>query len=135
MRGFFFMSGRLLFLGLVLALLNVQAFAQIGLVLQLPPTANIDNVAAHAGGVVVDAIPEAGLFLLSVSAVPQNLSDSDRVWAEVNQGTTLPSATSTTLRPVTSTTLRPATSTIRAQVIWMTLPRATWTVTRLKFTV
>src|SRR6266516_1765255 len=92
MRGFFFMSGRLLFLGLVLALLNVQAFAQIGLVLQLPPTANIDNVAAHAGGVVVDAIPEAGLFLLSVSSVPQNLSDSDRVWAEVNQGTTLPSA-------------------------------------------
>ena len=90
------MRGRLLFLSLVLALFalfNVQAFAQnFGLVLQLPPTANIDAVASHAGGVVVDAIPEAGLFLLSVPAVPQNLADSERVWAEVNQGTTLPSA-------------------------------------------
>ena len=81
----------LLLLTLILALFNVQAFAQIGLIVQLPPNANIQAVANHAGGFVVDVIPEASQFLLSVPAATNLLSDSDVHWKELNQGTTLQS--------------------------------------------
>jgi subtilisin family serine protease len=74
-----------------LSFLNLQAFAQIGLVVQLPPTANIDSVATHANGVIVGAIPEAHQFLLSVPATPHNLPDNEVHWMELNQGTSLPS--------------------------------------------
>ncbi|PYS54216.1 MAG: hypothetical protein DMG13_09100 [Acidobacteria bacterium] len=86
------MRGRLLFLCLLLALFNVPAVAQIGLVVQLPPTANIAAVALHANGAVVDVIPEANQFLLSVPAAPSHLADTDVRWMELNQGATLPSA-------------------------------------------
>src|SRR5439155_15110215 len=91
MRGFFFMRGRLLFLSLVLVLFNVQAFAQIGMVIQYPPNANVAAIAEHAGGAVVDCIPEANQCLLSVPATA-HLSDSEVNWREWNQGTTLPSS-------------------------------------------
>src|ERR1700746_218845 len=81
-----------LVLVLVLGIFCLQSFAQIGLVVQLPPTANISNVAANANGVVVDAIPGANQFLLSVPAVPKNLSSNDVRWMELNAGSTLPSA-------------------------------------------
>jgi subtilisin family serine protease len=85
------MSRASLFLLLFLAPFNVHAFAQIGLVVQLPPTANAADVATHAGGAIVDRIPEANQFLLSVPAVPNHLQDSEVRWTELNQGARLPS--------------------------------------------
>ena len=85
------MTGRLLFLSLVLALFNVQAFAQNGMVIQYPPNANVAAIAEHAGGAVVDCMPEANQCLLSVPATA-HLSDSEVNWKEWNQGTALPSS-------------------------------------------
>jgi subtilisin family serine protease len=79
----------LLLLFLVVGVFQIDALAQIGLVVQLPPTANIQNVADQANGAVIDAFPESNQFLLSVPAVPQNLSDTDVRWMEVNSATTL----------------------------------------------
>jgi subtilisin family serine protease len=87
----------------LLRILEFQSFAQIGLVVQLPPTANIDNVAAHANGVVIDVLPDAGQFLLSVPAAPGNLPSNDVRWWELNQGTTLPSAPHAAYLTVSST--------------------------------
>lgn len=76
----------------VFLLLDSSAFAQVGLVVQLPPNANIDAIAAHAGGAVVDVIPSAHQFLLSVPAIPKNLPDTDIRWMEANRATTLMSS-------------------------------------------
>jgi subtilisin family serine protease len=81
-------TGRLL-LPLVFLLFSLQCFGQTGLVVQLPPTANISAVAEHAGGAIVDAIPGANQFLLSVAAAPKDLSDNDVRWMEYNQGAIL----------------------------------------------
>jgi len=76
-----------------LAFFNLNAFAQIGVVVELPPTANVDAIAQHAGGAVVAAIPEANQFLLSVPAAPNNMSSvSDVRWMELNRAATVPSA-------------------------------------------
>src|SRR4030095_16187377 len=80
-----------LFLIASLSFFNLQAFAQIGLVVQLTPTANIDSVATQSNGAIVGAIPEAHQFLLSVPATPHNLPDNEIHWMELNQGTSLPS--------------------------------------------
>jgi len=79
----------MLIAGLVIFSLN--AFAQIGVVVQLPPTANIDAVAEHAGGAVVAVIPNANQFLLSVPAAPNHMPDSDIRWMELNRAATVPS--------------------------------------------
>jgi len=100
MRGFFFMRGRLLFLSLVLALFalfNVQAFAQIGLVVQLPPTANAANalkLASDLNGAVIDVIPEFNQFLLSVPVVPRSSDNAlnNVRWVEPLEAITLPPA-------------------------------------------
>jgi len=92
-----------LFFVFLLGILEYQSFAQIGLVVQLPPTANIDNVAAHANGVVVEELPGAGQFLLNVPAAPHNLPSSDVRWMELNQGTTLPSGPHSAYLSVSST--------------------------------
>jgi subtilisin family serine protease len=92
MDNLFRMRRRWLLLLFVSAIFNVQGFAQIGLVVQLPPNANISNVAAHANGAVITALPEANQFLLSVPAVPNNLSDNEVRWMELNQGSRLPAA-------------------------------------------
>src|SRR5213083_499009 len=84
------MKGLKKLFGLALFLLAVPAFAQIGCVIQLPPNANVNAIAAHAGGAVVGVIPEANQFLLSVPNCSAN-SDSDIRWAELNASTTLPS--------------------------------------------
>src|SRR5262245_27794450 len=73
-----------------LVFFTVQAFAQIGVVVQLPPNADVNNLAAHANGTVVAVLPEANQFLLSVP-VPPLLLASDDEWIELNQGTRLPS--------------------------------------------
>jgi len=73
----------------VFFLLDGSAFAQRGLVVQLPPQANIDAIAAHAGGAVVDVIPGANQFLLSVPVIPDHLPDNDVRWMEANSATTL----------------------------------------------
>lgn len=83
------MSGPWLCLVATLTLFNGQAFGQTGLVIQLPPNANINAIVDHAGGPVVDAIPEANQLLLSVPAAPKNLPDGDARWMELNEGTTL----------------------------------------------
>src|SRR5437867_2901747 len=71
------MRRRVLFLVALVALLNVPALAQIGVVLQLTPTANVDAVASRVGGVVLDLDSDTNQVLLSVPAVPSNLLDLD----------------------------------------------------------
>ena len=86
------MGRRWIFLIAGLAFFNLHAFAQIGMVVQLPPNANIDAVAEHAGGAIVAVMPEAQQFLLSVPAVPNHLADSDVRWMELNQAAVVPSS-------------------------------------------
>src|SRR5262245_17994846 len=86
------MGRRWTFLLAGFAFFNLQAFAQIGMVVQLPPTANIDAIAEHAGGAIVDVIPEANQFLLSVPAVPNHLPDNEIRWMELNRAALVPSA-------------------------------------------
>src|SRR5262245_19025225 len=71
---------------------SAPAFAQMGLVVQIPANANIENIAIHANGVVVDSLPEAGLYLLSVADPPKNFPDNDVRWMELNQGARLSSS-------------------------------------------
>ena len=73
-----------------LLLFSVPAFAQIGCVLQLPPNANVDAIAANAGGALMDVDAAANQLLLSVPNCSFN-SNSDVRWGELNASTTLPS--------------------------------------------
>jgi subtilisin family serine protease len=92
MRDSLFVRRGWFFAVFILGLFNFQAFAQIGLVVQLPPNANVETIAEHANGAVVDVLVEANQILLSVPAVPKNLTSNEVRWMELNQGTTLPSS-------------------------------------------
>ena len=83
----------LLLLGLVLALLNLNAVAAgYPLIVQISPTTSITAVASYLGGTVVDSIPEFNEYLLQVPVVPivQTLPLLGIDWMELNSGVTLP---------------------------------------------
>jgi hypothetical protein len=115
------MGRRWILLVALLAFFKLNAFAQIGLVVQLPDGANADTVAEHANGVVVTGIPGTNQFLLSVPAVPNHLSDNDVRWMELNSSAKVPSAPRPEyLRPSNKTpadwyTTQPAFTLINAQ--------------------
>jgi hypothetical protein len=78
-----------LFFVLLLGIFGRQSFGQYGLVVELPPGQNIDDVAADVQGIVVDALPGPNQFLLSVPAMPDQSSINVH-WIERSYGTTLP---------------------------------------------
>jgi subtilisin family serine protease len=86
------MRDRVLFLTLFFLLFSARLAAQNGLIVQLPPNANIDAIAERMNGAIADVIPEANQFLLNVPAAPLSLQDNDVRWMELNSGTALPSA-------------------------------------------
>ena len=85
----FLVRRRFLPLLVIVELFATQALAQVGLIVQLPPQANVQAIADHAGGAIVDVMPSASQFLLSVPALPHNLPDNDIRWMEANQRTVL----------------------------------------------
>jgi len=74
-----------------LGFFNVCAFSQIGIVVQLSPQTDPNEVAARFNGVVVEALSDANQFLLSVPAIPTGPLSNDIRWIETNQPSTLPS--------------------------------------------
>ena len=88
------MTGRRLFLLFVLVCsLSVQASSpSYPLIVQIPLTIDITNIVTAVGGKVIDAIPGAGAYLLTVPAVPPSwmLSRLGIQWTELNEGATLP---------------------------------------------
>jgi subtilisin family serine protease len=89
------MTGRRIFLTLVLLLgLTLQANAA-PLIVQVGPLSNILSIVATLGGSVVDSIPGTNIFLLNVPFVPSSFTASllGIQWMETNQGVTLPSIT------------------------------------------
>jgi subtilisin family serine protease len=95
------MTGRRLFLTLILMLsLSAFAQAQVPVIVQISGFGNITSVASSLGATVLDGIPDARIYLLSVpvpvpSAVTTLISPliSQLLgiqWIEVNTGITLP---------------------------------------------
>jgi serine protease len=80
-----------LLLVFLLALFNADAFSQIGVVVQLSPQADPNEVAARFNGVVLEALSDANQFLFSVPAMPTGPLSNDIRWIEANQPSTLPS--------------------------------------------
>lgn len=93
-----------LLLALLLGFFNVHAFSQIGIVVQLSPQTDPNEVAARFNGVVLEALPESNQFLLSVPAIPTGPLSNDIRWMEPNQPSTLPSNPRTGYLTVTQNT-------------------------------
>jgi serine protease len=91
MRHTFLMRRNCLLLVFLLALFNADAFSQIGVVVQLSPQVDPNEVAARFNGVVLEALSDANQFLLSVPAMPTGPLSNDIRWIEANQPSTLPS--------------------------------------------
>src|SRR5262245_29631167 len=76
---------KLLLAALVLSLFDARAFAQAGMIVQIPANANIDVVASHMGGNKKSQIAE-NQFFVDVPAVPNNVPPPNEVrWMEVNR--------------------------------------------------
>src|SRR6266850_2088055 len=88
------MAGRRLFATLLILIfgLSAQAFAAYPLIVQIPPAASITTVAATLGGSVIDSIPGANTYLLSVPFLPSPVTVSllGIQWMELNKSVTLP---------------------------------------------
>jgi serine protease len=80
-----------LLLVFLLGFFSVHAFSQIGIIVQLSPQADPNQVAASFNGVVVEALSDANQFLLSVPAMPSGPLSNDVRWIEANNPSTLPS--------------------------------------------
>jgi subtilisin family serine protease len=81
----------LLFVTLVLAAFHAPGFAQVGVIMQISPNANVDVVAEHIHGGRADFIPGTTQYLFSTpSAPPDSQSpDDDSKWRERNRAATL----------------------------------------------
>src|SRR5215471_4080577 len=93
-----------LLLALLLGFFNVHAFSQIGIVVQLSPQTDPNEVAARFNGVVLEALTDSNQFLLSVPAIPTGPFSNDIRWIEANQPSTLPSNPRTGYLTVTQNT-------------------------------
>ena len=60
----------LLILILVIGLSSGAEAASYPLIIQIPPTISVRTIADTLGGTVVDSIPGAGVYLLTVPVVP-----------------------------------------------------------------
>src|SRR5262245_21414330 len=94
-RGALMLARRLaFFLAIFLAIFNLQAAAaNHALIVQLSPIANLSTVTSLLGGTVIDSIPEAGLYLLSVPNIPllQSIPLLGINWMELDRGIAQPS--------------------------------------------
>src|SRR5438067_4871392 len=88
------MTGRRLILILVLIFgLSLQAgAASLPVIIQISPTASISLITNTLGATLLDSIPGANTYLLSVPVAPITLTQSllGIQWLELNSGVTLP---------------------------------------------
>jgi len=101
------MTGRRLVLVLILILgFTSFAGAQVPVIVQINGLNSITSIVTSLGGTLLDAIPEANIYLIKVPLVPPNLVTSllGIQWLEVNTGANLPNLGQTGVFQVVSST-------------------------------
>ena len=79
---------------LLVLIFSVNAHAAVPVIIKLSPTANVLNITSLLGGTVLDSIPGADTYLLSLPTLPlltPTLQLLGVQWLEVNKFMTLPS--------------------------------------------